>query len=177
MNNRRGGAGWRGIGKEPPRPAPVAGGSGRRGRMRLALREREVRVGGGGGCSEEGSDKRATPEGRGGGRNRGTTMRRFLATLLSRFEERRLDREEQRTKPNTARHLSACARSARGGWWEEPDRSSGWLLWEKSLVPPDATPGFANSRIRAPPHVHPRSPGSLPSFQRGRNEGLFIKKS
>ena len=32
---------------------------------------------------------------------------------------------------------------------------------------------FANSRIRAPPHVHPRSPGSRPSFCQGLNEEFF----
>ena len=36
-----------------------------------------------------------------------------------------------------------------------------------------STPGFANSRIRAPPHVHPRSPGSRHGLWRGPNEELF----
>ena len=35
--------------------------------------------------------------------------------------------------------------------------------------------GFANSRIRAPLHVHPRSPGSRPSLCRGLNEEFYKK--
>ena len=38
-----------------------------------------------------------------------------------------------------------------------------------------STPGFANSRIRAPPHVHPRSPGSRPILWRGLNEEFYLK--
>ena len=37
--------------------------------------------------------------------------------------------------------------------------------------------GFANSRIRAPSHVQPRSPGSRHSLCRGLNEEFYIKKS
>ena len=40
-----------------------------------------------------------------------------------------------------------------------------------------STPGFANSRIRAPPHVKPRSPGSRPGLWRGPNEDFYLKKS
>ena len=39
-----------------------------------------------------------------------------------------------------------------------------------------STPGFANSRVRALPHVHPRGLGSRPSSLRGLNEE-FYKKS
>ena len=44
------------------------------------------------------------------------------------------------------------------------------LLWQWSLVPP----GFLNPRIRAFPHVHPRSPGSRPSFGEGPANSLII---
>ena len=36
--------------------------------------------------------------------------------------------------------------------------------------------GFANSRMRTPLHVHPRSPGSRPSLWRGLNEEFYLKK-
>ena len=36
-----------------------------------------------------------------------------------------------------------------------------------------STPGFANSRVRAPPHVHPRGLGSRPSSLRGLNEEFY----
>ena len=39
-----------------------------------------------------------------------------------------------------------------------------------------STPGFANSRVRAPPHVHPRGLGSRPSSLRGLNEEFYKKK-
>ena len=39
-----------------------------------------------------------------------------------------------------------------------------------------STPGFSNSRIRALPHVHLRSPGSRPSSLRGLNEEFYKKK-
>ena len=37
-----------------------------------------------------------------------------------------------------------------------------------------STPGFSNSRIRARPHVYPRSPGPRPSLQRGLNEEFYF---
>ena len=54
--------------------------------------------------------------------------------------------------------------------------------WPPPLGPKHAppieqsTPGFANSRVRALPHVHPRGLGSRPSSLRGLNEE-FYKKS
>ena len=42
------------------------------------------------------------------------------------------------------------------------DRIDGRCMWA-ALAMELSTPGFANSRIRALPHVHPRSPGSRPS--------------
>ena len=39
-----------------------------------------------------------------------------------------------------------------------------------------STPGFANSRVRALPHVHPRGLGSRPSSLRGLNEEFYKKK-
>ena len=39
-----------------------------------------------------------------------------------------------------------------------------------------STPGFANSRVRALPHVHPRGLGSRPSSLRGLNEEFYLKK-
>ena len=39
-----------------------------------------------------------------------------------------------------------------------------------------STPGFANSRIRALPHAHPRSVGSPHSTFRGLNEEFYKKK-
>ena len=36
-----------------------------------------------------------------------------------------------------------------------------------------STPGFANLRVRAPPHVHPRGLGSRPSSLRGLNEEFY----
>ena len=39
-----------------------------------------------------------------------------------------------------------------------------------------STPGFANSRVRALPCVHPRGLGSRPSSLRGLNEEFYIKK-
>ena len=39
-----------------------------------------------------------------------------------------------------------------------------------------STPGFANSRVRALPHVHLRSLGSRPSSLRGLNEEFYKKK-
>ena len=50
----------------------------------------------------------------------------------------------------------------------------GWVLGALAIGP--STPGFSNSRIRAPPHVHPRSPGSRPSSLRGPNEEFYKKK-
>ena len=47
---------------------------------------------------------------------------------------------------------------------------------EPALTIEFSTPGFANSRIRAPLHVHPRSPGSRTSLQRGPNEEFYLKQ-
>jgi hypothetical protein len=46
------------------------------------------------------------------------------------------------------------------------------------FAPPieQSTPGFANSRVRALPHVHPRGLGSRPSSLRGLNEEFYLKK-
>ena len=51
------------------------------------------------------------------------------------------------------------------------DKTAGALAIELSST------GFVNSRIRALPHVHPRSPGSRPSFCRGFNEEFYLKKN
>ena len=50
-------------------------------------------------------------------------------------------------------------------------------LTSKAALPIEqSTPGFANSRVRAPPHVHPRGLGSRPSSLRGLNEEFYKKK-
>ena len=49
---------------------------------------------------------------------------------------------------------------------------------QEDTAPPieQSTPGFANSRVRALPHVHPRGLGSRPSSLRGLNEEFYKKK-
>ena len=44
----------------------------------------------------------------------------------------------------------------------EISRKPAHTVTEFSLVIEQSTPGFSNSRIRVPPHVHQRSPGSRP---------------
>ena len=58
---------------------------------------------------------------------------------------------------------SAAQRSA---WRSEESRPSGAPPIEHS------TPGFANSRVRAPPHVYPRGLGSRPGSLRGLKEEI-----
>ena len=45
-----------------------------------------------------------------------------------------------------------------------------------ALAIEQSTPGFANSRVRALPYVHPRGLGSRPSSLRGLNEEFYKKK-
>ena len=54
---------------------------------------------------------------------------------------------------------SRCAtHAARSPWPPSVSR------WDDALTIELSSTGFANSRIRARPHVHPRSPGSRPSL-------------
>ena len=47
---------------------------------------------------------------------------------------------------------------------------------KKNALPIEqSTPGFANSRVRAPPYVHPRGLGSRRSSLRGLNEEFYKK--
>ena len=56
------------------------------------------------------------------------------------------------------------------------ERGENGILARNALPIEQSTPGFANSRVCALPHVHPRGLGSRPSSLRGRNEE-FYKKS
>ena len=70
--------------------------------------------------------------------------------------------------PCSAAGVRVCMmRVCRG---QPPTEARGALPIEQS------TPGFANSRVRAPPHVHPRGLGSRPSSLRGLNEEFLLKK-
>ena len=59
---------------------------------------------------------------------------------------------------------------------KRPRRAFGKRPPAPALPIEQSTPGFANSRVRALPHVHPRGLGSRPSSLRGLNKEFYEKK-
>ena len=77
--------------------------------------------------------------------------------------------------------LASCSSASGGARHRRRQNHSGVVIpapraCKYALPIEQSIPGFANSRVRAPPHVHPRGLGSRPSSLRGLNEELYKKK-
>ena len=62
------------------------------------------------------------------------------------------------------------------GTQQHTNKGAARALGRCEAPPCKVSPGFANSRVRALPHVHLRSLGSRPSSLRGLNEEFYKKK-